>query len=167
MISFAFRLSFPNAPRCPICQRDLNPCGFWLVDGLAFCRDCSDEALTQALALEIDAAAIGGVTGWYVRVCGVLFYCPGHTCPRQATAARLLSEHVYCPSVFPKLYLHWAGKRRVALGKLADPLNEPTTDAGRRRLPSSLDDRQRLFFELGVPPNSIDTHPIDPARSGR
>jgi hypothetical protein len=133
MIRFPIVANLKNPPRCPICQRDLHPCGFWVYNGLAYCLECAHYATAEALALERDSAAVDTPDNQFARVHGVLFYVPPPALERGPTAAQIRSQLGDLPPIFPTEQLVHAGKRTKPLGQLNLPKYDPPA-AGARGL---------------------------------
>lgn len=87
MITFPLVLRFPNKPRCPICQRDLNAAAIVFFDALAYCACCAQYATWEATVLEAQFACYEGKPPLYTRQYQLRFYAPPHDTPRDQSAA--------------------------------------------------------------------------------
>lgn len=136
MISFSLNLSFPTPPRCPVCQRDLTPRGFWVCRGFAFCLDCSKECSHDALELEILCALAFGNSIPYVCLHGVVFYAPAKDGSRSKSSAELLADIAPRPSLFPAEFLQYARQRDER--KATSPVTTAQPPPATRRPPRLL-----------------------------
>jgi hypothetical protein len=90
VITFPLVFRFPNRPRCPVCQRDLNAAAVCFFSDLAFCASCAQWATHESLVLEADFGKFEGHPLHFTRNYKLLFYTPTHDTPTDKSAATLL-----------------------------------------------------------------------------
>lgn len=158
MIRLNLCISLGRQPRCPVCQRNLNPHALWVVDSLTFCKECANECLPSAIGLEVDYCLVGGFSDHYSELCGLRFFTPPDDWTRGYTAAQSLYLQGHGSGLAPASSIDLAGKRRSPLNQpltFDDPPRRPT----RRRLtPRICDASQPVLFQVDDALNVYDTH---------